>query len=653
MAQGVVLRRQHVRQRPDTPPLALVVSRRKSTSRAPLGQILVEMGALSAEDLVRVLEIQAHQASFLGDILLTQGLVTQEDLTEALSRQYGAAHLTRNSPHRDPALMDHLGVQTCLAMHCLPWARAGDVTIVACARPAEFERHRTRLEARLGPVAMVLISESDLHEIVLRTRRNRLKLWAESCVAESESCRRIQSRGFGHVLLGALLILGILTLLAPLKVLLVLTVFTTVVLALSSGLKLAAAISVHRRPLTPEPEARAESAGKSGQSILRNRKPVVSILVPLYHEPRVVPRLINRLSRLTWPRELLDVLLVVEEDDHATREVLRQMDLPRWMRVIPVPDAPLKTKPRALNYAMLFARGTIIGVYDAEDAPAPDQIHKVVRCFQKGSPKLACVQGVLDFYNARSNWLSRCFTIEYATWFRIILPGMQRLGLAVPLGGTTLFFRRDILESLGGWDAHNVTEDADLGIRLARHGYYTQLLDTVTQEEANCRAIPWVKQRSRWLKGYAVTWLVHMRAPRLLWRQLGAWRFFGMQLLFLGTLVQFMFAPLLWSFWLFFIGLGHPLAGVLDTTAIVAFTAVFLTSEAITLSLGFLALRGRAHRSLRFWLPALHAYFPLAVLAVYKALWELISAPFYWDKTAHGEHDAACDLVPVVALRSA
>ena len=649
MAQGVVLRRQRLRRRQDdSPPLALVVSRRNSVTREPLGHILVEMGAISAEELIRALEIQTHQAGFLGDILLSQGLVTEAALTEALSRQYGAAHLTRDSPERDPALMDRLGVQVCLATHCLPWARAGAVTIVASARPAEFERHRARLEACFGAVAMVLISESDLHEIILKTRRSRLQLWAETCVDEAESCRLMQSRGFGRVLLGSFLVLGLTALLAPVGVLLALTVLTTLVLALNSGLKLVAAFAVHRRPMMRAPET---SPTQENMTVVRNRKPIVSILVPLYKEPRVVPRLINRLSRLTWPRELLDVLLVVEEDDHATREALRATRLPRWMRVIPVPDGRLKTKPRALNYAMLFARGTIIGVYDAEDAPAPDQIHRVVRCFQQGSAKLACVQGVLDFYNAQSNWLSRCFTIEYATWFRIMLPGMQRLGLAVPLGGTTLFFRRDILESLGGWDAHNVTEDADLGIRLARHGYYTQLLDTVTQEEANCRAIPWVKQRSRWLKGYAVTWLVHMRAPRILWRQLGAWRFFGVQLLFLGTLVQFMFAPLLWSFWLFFIGLGHPLAGHLDTAAIVAFTVVFLSSEAITLTLGYLALRSRAHRSLRLWLPTLHAYFPLAVLAVYKAIWELISAPFYWDKTAHGEHDAACDLVPIVTLR--
>ncbi|MCH8465051.1 MAG: glycosyltransferase [Roseinatronobacter sp.] len=606
----------------------------------PLGQILLDMGVLREDDLLRALQVQAQQAGFLGDILVAHGLITQLQLTEALALQFGTTALTlAQGELPDPALIDRLGLNTCLRLSCLPWRQAGGVTVIATARPAEFLNARAQLEGCFGPVALALLSEQDLHAAILKTRRNRLKLWAETCVAENESCRRMQSRGFGNLLALACVILAFLALIAPVATLLALTGSAVFFLCLSTMLKTAAAIAAHRhRPAARPSPTLVQRAQK---------QPIVSVLVPLYKEPRVVPRLINRLARLTWPPELLDILLVVEEHDHATRAALEVHDMPRWMRVIVVPDAPLKTKPRALNYAMLFARGTIIGVYDAEDAPDPDQLHRVVRCFHEGPETLACVQGVLDFYNARTNWLSRCFAIEYATWFRIILPGMQRLGLAVPLGGTTLFFRREILEALGGWDAHNVTEDADLGIRLARHGYYTQLLDTVTQEEANCRALPWVKQRSRWLKGYAVTWLVHMRNPLHLWRQLGTWRFFGVQVLFLGTLVQFMLAPLLWTFWLMLLGFGHPLQDSLGGGVLLGFMGVFVLSEAVTLTVGYLALRAPEHRFLRLWLPSLHGYFPLAVLAVYKALWELIRAPFYWDKTAHGDHGAACDALQV------
>ena len=246
---------------------------------------------------------------------------------------------------------------------------------------------------------------------------------------------------------------------------------------------------------------------------------------------------------------------------------------------------------------------------------------------------------MLDFYNPRTNWLSRCFTIEYAAWFRLILPGLARLKLVVPLGGTTLFFRRAILEDLGGWDAHNVTEDADLGLRLARHGYRTELMDTVTMEEANCRGWPWIKQRSRWLKGYAITYAVHMRDPVLLWRQLGAWRFAGVQVLYLGTLVQFLLAPILWSFWLMTFGLGHPITAALPGWALMAVAGVFLVSEVAGLAINVSALRLSRHRFLRPWALTLHAYFPLAAVAAWKGCWELLVSPFYWDKTTHGLHD--------------
>jgi glycosyltransferase XagB len=370
------------------------------------------------------------------------------------------------------------------------------------------------------------------------------------------------------------------------------------------------------------------------------RLPTVSILVPLFDEEDIAARLVTRLSRLDYPKELLDVILVVEEDDLTTRSALAKSQLPPWMRIVVAPHAALRTKPRALNFALDFARGSIVGVYDAEDAPEPGQLHSVVERFHQRGSELACVQGVLDYYNPRSNWLSRCFTIEYAAWFRIVLPGIERLGLPVPLGGTTLFFRRTVLEELGGWDAHNVTEDADLGIRLARHGYRTELLDSVTEEEANCRPLAWVRQRSRWLKGYAMTYAVHMRDPALLLRQLGWWRFLGIQVLFAGTLTQYLLAPVMWSFWLVALGLWHPLTGAVPGAFFWTLGGLFFISEAVNLTVGWLAVSDRKHhRFLRPWVPTLHLYFPLGALAAYKGAWELLTNPYYWDKTAHGLFD--------------
>ena len=220
----------------------------------------------------------------------------------------------------------------------------------------------------------------------------------------------------------------------------------------------------------------------------------------------------------------------------------------------------------------------------------------------------------------------------------------------LPLGGTTLFFKRDALETLGGWDAHNVTEDADLGVRLARHGYRTELLPTVTYEEANCRAWPWVKQRSRWLKGFLITWIVHMRNPRQLLRDLGWKKFFGVQTMFLASFSQFACAPLLWSFWLTLVGVTHPISQTLGHTALWSMIAVFIAAELINLMISIYAVSGKKHRHLVGWVLGMPLYFPLGAMAAYKALYESITKPFYWDKTQHGvtkPHDPEHQIAPV------
>ncbi|MCA2013901.1 glycosyltransferase [Cereibacter sphaeroides] len=597
--------------------------------RLPLGTLLLRRGAIRAGDLVRALEIQSRQQSRLGDILRAHGLASDEDVIAALAEQFGTMVIDAEASRPDPRLIDRLGPRRCLQLACLPWARRGAVTLVACARPDSFDDHRPELEACLGPVAMAVIPEAALHRALLASRRSTLRLMAETCVAVEESCRIWDSRRFSRWMASAALGIVAATLVAPMMTFLLLFGIILTFLLAGNLMKLAAAIA----------QLRARRRRPVDGPTLPLRKPPVSIMVPLYREPDIAPRLVRRLGAISYPRELLDVMLVVEEDDHLTRDALAASKLPEWMRVIPVPDSTLRTKPRALNYVLNFARGQIVGVYDAEDAPAPDQLHRVIEAFAAGGPKLACVQGVLDYVNPSTNWLSRCFTIEYAAWFRLILPGLARLGLVVPLGGTTLFFRRDLLEKLGGWDAHNVTEDADLGLRLARHGYRTELVSSVTMEEANCRVWPWIKQRSRWLKGYAMTYAVHMRDPGLLWRQLGAWRFFGVQLLFLGTLVQFLLAPILWSFWLMLFGLGHPLARAMPGIVPVTIAVIFLSGEVISLTINIAALQAPRHKFLRIWTPSLHFYFPLAAIAAWKGIWELVVSPFYWDKTTHGLHD--------------
>ncbi len=181
-----------------------------------------------------------------------------------------------------------------------------------------------------------------------------------------------------------------------------------------------------------------------------------------------------------------------------------------------------------------------------------------------------------------------------------------------------------------------MTEDADLGVRLCRAGYRTEILNTATYEEANFRAWPWVKQRSRWLKGFMVTYLVHMRAPLQLLKDLGPLRFFGVQAFFLGTLGQFLLAPVLWVFWLTFLGFSQPFQLVFSSSAIFGFSMLFLAAELSNILIGVIAVSSRERRFLIPWVPTMMLYYPLGVIAAYKALWELVHDPFYWDKTQHG-----------------
>ncbi|MGB7263716.1 MAG: glycosyltransferase, partial [Albidovulum sp.] len=592
---------------------------------------------------LKALALRARQNVRIGDILVTRGWVSQADLMAALSVQWGAKTIDVLAKPPDARLLDRLGAEFCLRHGVLPWRQIGGAVVIASARPENFNAMRAALPPAFGPVLMALAPEPDIHAALINTRQSALIRKAETRVAAEESCRSQTGERQTLWAFGGLAVLGGGMVLAPSALVLMLTAIAILSLLVFTGLKLVCLLSELRH--RPAPVLPPQPLGQL---------PIVSMMVPLFRENDIAPRLVRRLGRIDYPKELLDVLLVVEDDDKQTQDALAARQLPRWMRVVIVPAGPIRTKPRALNYALDFCRGSIVGIWDAEDAPEPGQIHKVVRSFHEAAPDVACLQGILDFYNPRHNWLTRCFTIEYAAWFRVFLPGLARLGFVVPLGGTTLFFRREIIEELGGWDAHNVTEDADLGVRLARRGYRTEVIDTVTEEEPNAHTLSWIKQRSRWQKGFAMTWASHMRNPKALWRDLGAKRFWGVQILLAGSLLQAVLTPVLLSLWLVALGLPHPLRGVLSSTQLTVLGSLFVVAELVNISVGVWATRGAEHRHLIKWVPSLHFYCPLAALSSYKAIYEWVTRPFYWDKTTHGalpaRHGSTPQLLPVLLL---
>ncbi len=608
------------------------LDQRRSPLNAPhgtLAQDLVQSGVISKADLQLAQVVQNHCDARIGDILLAEGLVGPADILAAQARRFKSRCLSRESLLSLERFKVRIPAEVLLRHAVLPVRDRDGNPALICSEPDDLILLWPRLPKILRDARILFAPRQLVQECISIHHREYLTNLAQSRVAEHESCRTWAKKS-GRRIVGTSVLFAVLLSCAVL--------YPTVTFSIFAGW------AVFTLLISALFKAAAFIAGElgSGDSPPVDDKeeseplPKVSILVPLFRETEIAHALIARLSGLTYPKCLLDVILVLEEEDKLTQETLASIDLPSWIRPVIVPDGQPRTKPRAMNYALDYCEGDLVGIFDAEDAPDPDQITRVACRFQQVKDDVVCLQGILDYYNPRQNWIARCFTIEYAAWFRRMLPGMARLGFAIPLGGTTLYFRRDVLEELGGWDAHNVTEDADLGFRLARHGYRAQLIETVTNEEANCRPWAWVKQRSRWLKGYVTTYLVHMRSPRLLFKQLGAWKFLGFQAHFLAALSQFLLAPVLWSFWLILLGVPHPLSSVVPNDFLVMLGVSFLAIELVNIAIFALAVRGQKHRHLVPWAPTMHFYTPFAAIAAYKALYEVVFKPFYWEKTTHG-----------------
>ena len=261
----------------------------------------------------------------------------------------------------------------------------------------------------------------------------------------------------------------------------------------------------------------------------------------------MLPLLAQALRKLDYPLGKLDIKLVLEADDHETIAVARTLGLEGVFEVIRVPPSQPQTKPKACNFALGFARGEYLVIYDAEDRPEPDQLRKVVATFARSPANTACLQCRLNYYNASENWLTRMFTLDYSLWFDQVLPGLERLGIPIPLGGTSNHFKIDVLRELHAWDPFNVTEDADLGIRLTQKGYRVGVVDSTTFEEASREAGNWIRQRSRWIKGYMQTFLVHTRRPLHLIRTTGLLGFLGFVFFIGGTVLSGLLNPIFWA----------------------------------------------------------------------------------------------------------
>ncbi|MBS1626685.1 MAG: glycosyltransferase [Bacteroidetes bacterium] len=365
--------------------------------------------------------------------------------------------------------------------------------------------------------------------------------------------------------------------------------------------------------------------------------PVYTILLPVYKEDKLIRKLIWNLRSLDYPREKLDVKLLIEEDDDKTLNAVRSLDFPANFEVIVVPFHMPKTKPKACNYGLHFSRGELLTIYDAEDVPDSDQLKKVVMLFRKLPEEFVVVQGALNYFNKNENFLTRMFTLEYSYWFDYMLTGLETLDVPIPLGGTSNHFKLHRLIELGAWDPFNVTEDADLGVRVYDKQYKVGVVNSTTLEEANNEPFNWIRQRSRWIKGYMQTYLVHMRNPIKLIQRIGWGGFFGFNFFIGGTAFTFLLYPVLLLFFILYVIFDFGFVRKLFPDWVLYISIFnFIAGNVLMVYVNMLAVFKRRYYELILFAIMNPVYWLMHSIAAYKGLWQLIVKPFYWEKTNHG-----------------
>jgi cellulose synthase/poly-beta-1,6-N-acetylglucosamine synthase-like glycosyltransferase len=367
--------------------------------------------------------------------------------------------------------------------------------------------------------------------------------------------------------------------------------------------------------------------------------PRYTILCPMYKEAAILPQFTKAIADIDYPEDKLEILLLLEANDLETIASATAMNLPDTFKIVVVPHSFPKTKPKACNYGLKEATGEYAVIYDAEDIPDPLQLKKAIVTFERSADTIGCIQAKLNYYNWNQNLLTRLFTLEYTLWFNLVLPGLQSIKAPIPLGGTSNHFRVSLLRSIGGWDPFNVTEDADLGMRLAKKGYTTLILDSTTLEEANSQFWNWIRQRSRWIKGYIQTYFVHTR--KMTTKQ-SKRDFIIFQLLIGGKVLSALINPLLWVitilYFVFRNTIGSYIHSLYNPAIFYLALTTLLLGNFLYLYIYMMAAAKRQHFELiitTFFVPF---YWLMISIATVKAIYEFIVKPFYWQKTTHGLH---------------
>ncbi|MCX7667384.1 MAG: glycosyltransferase [Atribacterota bacterium] len=607
-----------------------------------LGEILVEKGLITRKQLEEALALQKETKGLLGEILISHGFLSPFALYQTLAEKEELVYLGKELPKLfqmvDPSVLSLFTPLDLLRFKFFPLHYEKHCLEIATPSP-QSTALRKFLQEKFphAELKVNLITPYELDQLIYSFFQKEFLQEATTGLffrSPAESAARVFTPFQWLFLTGIAILITAGFLFTPLFTVIILfaifNLFYTANVVFKFLLSLKGSQIEHIASVTDEEIKTLDPAAL----------PVYTVLLPLHREPLfVIQQLLESIRRLDYPQEKLDVIFLIEEDDPETLNYCKMSKPPYNVRFIIVPRGLPKTKPRACNFGLLFARGEFLTIYDAEDIPDKDQLKKAVAAFQKFPPEFICFQAALNFYNPNQNLLTRLFTLEYSYWFDYLLPGLFTLKLPIPLGGTSNHFRTDILRELGGWDPFNVTEDADLGMRASYRGYRVGILNSTTFEEANSHLKNWIRQRSRWLKGYLQTFLVHNRNPWHIFKKSGFRGWLTLQLFIGGTPLGEAVSVLMWGIFLTWLFLRRTIIlPFLPDSLIIIGSFNLLWGNFLGIYLSMLAVFRRNLYTLLPFSILNPFYWILAGIAAWKGIWQLFSRPFFWEKTIHGLH---------------
>ncbi|MGB0102297.1 MAG: glycosyltransferase [Nocardioides sp.] len=607
-------------------------------ARMQMAQMLTRSGLITDDQLQRAMLEYSRTGDPLGDILVSHEAISEDTLVAALSEMYQMQRvgLAEFSPEMEVAR--RLPEPLAQAFQAVPVAATDDLVLVAVARPLDAEAAAQVEEALGTPFRQLLGNRIELDQLIQRVHARH---YAEVSTRLIMETRPEES---AHVVVSGPQKAGLVIFAMVLVVCGVIWPYETAVTVVAACSLLYLVVAFYKFRLTLRALGTHLETDVTDEEIAaldERHLPVYTILVPLYKEAAIVPRLVRDINALDYPRTRLDVKLLCEEDDEETVAKIRAMDLPPHFHLVVVPDSQPKTKPKACNYGLQLSTGDFCVIFDAEDRPDPDQLKKAVIAFTRVPKNVVCVQAKLNHFNQDQNLLTAWFANEYSMHFELILPAMGAAESPIPLGGTSNHFITETLRELGAWDPFNVTEDADLGIRLHRQGYRTAMIDSTTLEEANSQLGNWIRQRSRWNKGYIQTWLVHMRHPLSLLKSTGVRGFMSFNLT-MGTAFVLLLNPIFWGLTTLYV---FTQAGFIQQL----FPGIVFYAASGLLFIGnfifiYLSVAGSLQRgefSLTRTALLSPLYWGLMSWAAWKGFIQLFTNPFYWEKTTHGLDDGS------------